>query len=234
MKYVLIFSGFLFGATVFSQEPEKIYFDKNWEITDESNHYFYRTIDQKHEGFIVKDFWKNGTLQSSAVCHRTDSVLSHLKTNGDFPDSILKTVRYYKRNGRSDYEIIYSVKDYLNTLPKLIADSLKNHVEILETGDFYTDFRKKERIRWAAFMTDGRLNGLYVNYWGRAQTPFVISNYKDGLLHGTSEYYYSDKTRMSSAQYQEGQKHGKSMAYTYSGEVKWIKTYEHGVLVNKR
>ncbi|MDO5616736.1 MAG: hypothetical protein Q4G16_11130 [Cruoricaptor ignavus] len=61
MKKLLIIILLQLGLIMFSQD--KIYFDKDWQITTKENMVYYRELSQNNDLFLIKDFYKNGQLQ---------------------------------------------------------------------------------------------------------------------------------------------------------------------------
>ncbi len=57
------------SINVYAQE--KTYFDENWEKTTQENMEYYRETTPKGKLTLIKDFYKNGTLQMEGLASDT-------------------------------------------------------------------------------------------------------------------------------------------------------------------
>lgn len=76
---------------------------------------------------------------------------------------------------------------------------------------------------------DGKLDGVMTKYKGKDK-PQEISNYKNGVKHGTSKWFYDSGELLSDFEYVNGVLVGKSNAYYQNGKVKTIATYQNNKL----
>ncbi|WP_261511391.1 membrane-binding protein [Chryseobacterium paludis] len=63
--FTLTLLALLFTIKVYSQE--KIYFDENWEKTTQNKMEYYRETEPKGKFTLIKDYYKNGTLQMEGL-----------------------------------------------------------------------------------------------------------------------------------------------------------------------
>ncbi|SHH46543.1 MORN repeat variant [Chryseobacterium oranimense] len=75
MKKILTSVLFALVIYITGDAQEKIYFDKNWEKTTPDKMEFYRVIEPKGKLTLIKDYYKNGTLQMEGLA--SDSTLGN-------------------------------------------------------------------------------------------------------------------------------------------------------------
>ncbi|WP_223605584.1 membrane-binding protein [Chryseobacterium sp. OSA05B] len=67
MKKLLTSAVFALIISIHASAQEKIYFDENWEKTTQSKMEFYRETERKGKLTLIRDFYKNGTLQMEGL-----------------------------------------------------------------------------------------------------------------------------------------------------------------------
>jgi hypothetical protein len=120
-------------SSIIIKAQDTIYFDKNWEVTTKDNHSFYRPLPLKKLGnlFLLRDFYKNGTLQMQGYL---------LDENNE--NSYVGDIFWYDKNGLDESEVQYynktTTKELIyyfndNTIWKKVnynKDGEKNKIEV--------------------------------------------------------------------------------------------------------
>ncbi|SFI37724.1 toxin-antitoxin system YwqK family antitoxin [Halpernia frigidisoli] len=114
IKKTLFFAAFLFFQTVFSQNSDFIYYDKEWKETTKENAAFYRKIPLKKVGnlVLIKDFYIDGkpqfegyTLENDENKYVGDIIWYDENGNDDSfrqykNDSKITSLNYYQNDGK--------------------------------------------------------------------------------------------------------------------------------------
>jgi antitoxin component YwqK of YwqJK toxin-antitoxin module len=78
---------------------------------------------------------------------------------------------------------------------------------------------------------DDKKQGEWIAYQPGGKTPSVISNYKNGKLHGTMKQYSRRGKLQQEMSYKDGLKHGKTVIYDKRGKTIKEVNYKNGLRV---
>ncbi|MFK8046059.1 MAG: toxin-antitoxin system YwqK family antitoxin [Crocinitomicaceae bacterium] len=220
---------------IHSQSSPEIFFDKNWNLSTEDNYRYYRVIHNSTDSLIISDYYKNGNLQSAAICNKEITILDSIKLLGNLPDSLIEKVSYFDKKGRI-INIEFNDSKYFKTqLPKIINDSLQTGRFNIDGLSYEKYYRKNGEISWEAFAKGNKSEGLYLEYYGKTRKYKLaaIAVYRNDLLNGTVVNLYSDGSLMRTTTYKEGLKEGACVHYDGFDNIVWIKTYQNGHPIKK-
>ena len=133
--------------------------------------------------------------------------------NGKPKDLI--TYKLFKRKSKVDYGIM---KD------RVTLDSKMNGPAVSYSDK---DFKKTEEGAYKEGLKDGE----WIAYYPGGKNPAVVSQYKNGELHGTMKQYSRRGELLSEIDYKDGLKHGRFIIYGKKGEVVNERQYEHGMQI---
>jgi antitoxin component YwqK of YwqJK toxin-antitoxin module len=198
---------------VYSQVPDTLYFDKNWNPTGHNNYSFYRITTKDSHAVKCIDYYKNGEIQSTGTY--IDSNL--VDKIGPF---------YYYKNNRLTSIQVYKASHYpefLESLDRIISrvppqmDSLMleinyNKSEAIESIGYRNDFCNKV--------------GTWLSYWQKGKYVY-LETYTNGVLDGPWSVYHLDKIFRTGFR-NAGKKHGDWNYYDKSGQLYKKIQYQDG------
>ena len=234
-KLILIICLLGFAGHNFSQNTPKIFFDKNWDLSNENKFKYYRIIDNSKDSLTVLDYYKNGNLQSKVICSKNDTILDLIKYEGNIPDSLTEIVSYYDKKGRIIYTSFNNPTHSKTQFPAIVNDSLETGRYEIDDLTYIKYYRKSGHISWESFQKEDAYEGIYLEYYGKKgnyQLAAIAINHND-LLTGTVINKYPDGDLMMTTEYEKGVKEGKCVLYDGYDNVRWIKIYKNGRLVKK-
>ncbi|QHI35836.1 hypothetical protein IMCC3317_11840 [Kordia antarctica] len=207
MKQLLVNIFFLvFFLNVTAQK--KVYFDKDWNETDATNAQYYRTTEKQKALFLIKDYYISGQLQFEAFSTIPNDPLHHEGT-----------VTWYHENGVIAQQVEFKdnkkngafLLNYENGNAKVRA----YYVNDLEEGKLTEHFPSGD-VGNEAFFINGKLDGTHSRYKYDGTLRERI-NYKNGLEHGSYEFYTSGRL-LYKGNAENGFPEGKCMTYHYGIE----------------
>ena len=127
----------------------------------------------------------------------------------------LVTYKLFKKKSKVDYGLMKN---------RVVLES-KKHGKAISYSD--KDFRPTEEGEY----NEGVKDGEWIAYYPGGKNPAVISNYKNGELHGSMKQFSRRGRILSEVQYKDGLKHGKFIVYDKRGKVINERKFEHGMQV---
>ena len=125
----------------FSIAQDRIYFDSAWAVTTKEKAVFYRETEQKGNLTLLKDYYKNGTLQMEGLASDTTpgEEIFDGKVTWYYPNGKVQSFTHYK-NGRFVGESKgYDEDGKINT--DLVYDADSDY-----TGKMYTNKNDKNGV----------------------------------------------------------------------------------------
>lgn len=197
-------------------------------------------LNGKEEGEWL-NYWENGNLKNSATFKNGQmqgAWLSYyptgkLKLSGKYKSN-LKVGEWtdYFENGKPKDVVTFKIfkekskVDY-GIMKKRVRLDSRQHGHAISYSD--KDFKKTEEGNYK----DGNKDGEWIAYYPGARIPAVVSNYKEGELHGSMKQYDRRGKLLQEMEYQNGLKHGKFVLYDEKGKAIVTKTFEFGMEVIK-
>lgn len=134
MNKIFLIVSVLFFQTVFSQNSETIYYNKDWEVTNKDKALFYRLMPLKELGelILIRDFYINGTPQFEGYALKKDEnayvgdIIWYDENGNDdnfrqyYNETATPVLTYYHQNGKIRKKVQY--KDGVKTGETIIYD----------------------------------------------------------------------------------------------------------------
>jgi len=197
---VLLFGFLLFSVSLKSQEKIKLFYNLNWEVTNEDNGYYYRDAE-----YNLNDFKIDGTVKDYSVKGNLlmEGVYREGKKYGRFvfyyDNGKIKSEGKYKKNRRDGYWKYY----YRNGKLKQIV--------LFNTGKTFSDFSVAEYYDRDGNQRIKNGTGKWVNdsvYTGMFDTKSLkklTGQFKDSLKHGVWKLVrISDNKLMHTERFRKG------------------------------
>ena len=193
----------------FSIAQDRIYFDSAWAVTTKEKAVFYRETEQKGNLTLLKDYYKNGTLQMEGLASDTTpgEEIFDGKVTWYYPNGKVQSFTHYK-NGRFVGESKgYDEDGKINT--DLVYDADSDYTGKMYTnkndknGVYYNsvgDYKKSNLVKTIIY--DENINGIrtetdYAELFNPKETRYYDEQGKQiGTLKYTSEYTYADNSTL--------------------------------------
>lgn len=241
---------FIISLSLSSQTFEKIYFDKNWKLSNSSSYKYYREWKLLDSIINIKDYYKNGNIQWEGTIINDTSLLEE----GFIQQGIIGKSVFYRKNKIIESIEIHQPKKNLNEIRKYYPDIDKVKDSLFEHLYFEVYFHKNGKIKsygfgyepdyglqylsWSFFNKKGRLYQLkkfgktpnsYIAIWFDKDGKIIQEiQFKNNLKDGHYKYYYNNIVK-DEGFYRKGKKHGKFISYRLNTkEIKNVKKYKNG------
>lgn len=224
------------SINVYSQE--KTYFDENWEKTTKENMEYYRETSSKGKLTLIKDFYKNGTLQMEGLASDTtpSSEVFDGKVTWYTPEGkVMSIVTYskgkqiglsqsYDAKGRLIEDMIYkddgifSGKSFSYKDPE--NEYYYNSITVYENSIPSQTIIYDEDIKGIRSETTTSKDGNYVNKYYGEKGKYIGSLNSASYNDGTHVDYYYNPMRISKIEkYKSDGTIKESVIYAKSGKV---------------
>lgn len=221
--FTLTLLAFLFTITVYSQE--KIYFDENWEKTTQNNMEYYRETEAKGKFTLIKDYYKNGTLQMEGLASDItpqNEVFEGKVTWYTREGKVTSSVTYSKgkqigptqsfdEKGRPLEDVIYSADGSFKGKIYTYKDNENflyyNSITVYESSDVYKLIIYDEDIKGIRYEVSTDKNGdSETKYYGDNGKSIGSNSYSSSKAsNGTLvEYYYNPMQVSKIEKYKDG------------------------------
>lgn len=204
-------------------QVDSIYFDKNWKQCGKKDHNTLRVIKYGKTVSSISDFYSNGKPKFQGQWLHIDSLDVDFKLLKDLPEhKAIGNFEAYYPNGKIQIELQFTpIGQWCDTTKTCFVKTIVYGKNGKRKGAYQGDLTMRNGIVFYYGSEKGELSGT--------------KEIKNGMYHGKSVWFYSDKSVHSVTEYVEGKKHGSSIIYyNYPDQPKWEGVYENGKLVSKR
>lgn len=190
-------------ATGSANGQSRVYFDSAWAVTTQNNAVYYRETEPKGNLTLIKDFYKNGTIQMEGTASNATlgEEVYEGRVNWYYPTGKLQSYSYYKNgipNGESKYydeqgristEFVYDKDGAYNgnayTYKDFAQDIFYNQLTV---------YKNSKTVR--AILYDNDVNGIKTE-----------TDYKDDFYTTESRYYDANGKLIGTSRFDDNQKH---------------------------
>lgn len=226
------------NGSLFSQE--KIYFDENWDVTSKDKMEFYRESSKQGTLTLVKDFYKNGTLQMEGLVSDTTpgAEVYEGKITWYYPDGKIQNFGTFKKGvqngaaqsydskGRLTEDVIYNAEGLYSGKNFIFKD-----VELGYDSNSISEFKNGELVQSVVYDDDnkGIRHETIVDKKGNTEIKFYgdkgkylgnkiyTSDYKTKGIN--VEYYYNPMQVSRMEKYGDDGDIKESILYARNGKI---------------
>ncbi|MDQ0064170.1 membrane-binding protein [Chryseobacterium lathyri] len=238
MKKLLMSAVFALIVNIHAGAQEKIYFDENWEKTTQNKMEFYRETEHKGKLILIRDFYKNGTLQMEGLVSDAtpgSEIYEGKITWYNAEGKVLSIGTYsagqqvgpaktFDEQGRPLEDLIYKAdgsftgKIYSYKNPEEM--SYHNIITTYETSDSFKSIIYDEDIKGIRYETTNDGKGAFeIKFYGE-KGKYIGTNSSGDSGDKVTVEYYQNPMRVSKIEKQN--KDGKvteSIIYSQEGKI---------------
>ncbi|WP_139418820.1 membrane-binding protein [Chryseobacterium mulctrae] len=238
MKKLFTSAVFALIISIHVNAQEKIYFDENWEKTTQAKMEFYRETENKGKLTLIRDFYKNGTLQMEGLVSDAtpgSEVYEGKITWYNAEGKVLSTGTYsagkqigpaktFDEQGRPLEDVVYradgTFTGKIHTYKNPDEMSYHNSITTYETPESFKSVVYDEDIKGIRYeiVSDG--NELYETKYYGEKGKYIGTNRSGDSSDKMTVEYYQDPMKVSKIEKQN--KDGKvteSTIYTPEGGI---------------
>lgn len=209
IKHLIVICLFVFCQQINAQK--RIFFDKDWKITNEDNAKYYREINQNKDLYFITDFFITGEKQFEGK-----------STTKSEPLSLEGTAIWYNKNGT-----ITQKASYVNNIPNGELKSFYSDGTLKVSQNYsdgklngvYTEFFPSGDISAQANFIFGKVDGLSIKYKSPGKLDYKV-NYSNGILDGPYEFYNANNTLFTKGNSKNNSQEGFCQEFFYEGELR--------------
>lgn len=220
-KIILLLSSMLLLICQYLSAQEKIYFDDDWNETDEINAAFYRIIKAENGLYEISDHYISGALQfEGRASNTTDPLQLEGKSIWYYEDGVMSQEAFFVENIPDGKYIEY----YSNGVQK----SERTYSMGVLNG-VYREFFPSGEVQLSAGFLNDQLHGKYTKY-SSEEVPEEEMSFKDGEVDGPYAFYLGNGNLLARGNAVEGFQDGYCEEFTYNGDLRRSYTVKNAFL----